>query len=186
MQAAAQQRLLYALAALCLTGAAGTVFWAASGIDSVSLEYDPRVLADETLDPESAERESAVAAVDLTRRLRAPLYDPPPQPPKAKPVVKRSPAPQPPPKPKLELTLVGTIIDAKERLAIIVDADGNFDVKGVGESLELQPPGVRIDQIEAEHISLQFQGSESTLRLDKQQQRRNASSRRSGNRRRIP
>ena len=65
------------------------------------------------------------------RSVRGPLYDsPPPKPkPKPKPTPRPTPRPEPPP-PRLEFKLVGTIIESGQSLAMIEDAEGNFDVKG--------------------------------------------------------
>ena len=118
--------------------------------------------------------------IDLARSLRGPLYDPPP-PPIAAPQVRPTPRPKPTPTlPPLNLTLVGTIIDSEQSLAIIADAAGNFDVKGVGDSLELTPAGVRIGQIESEVITLEYQGRESTIRLDRDRLDREVSQRPGG------
>ena len=43
--------------------------------------------------------------------------------------------------------LVGTIIQAEQSLAIVADATGEFDVKGIGESLELSPQGITVEQL---------------------------------------
>lgn len=182
MSVTAQQRLLYLLAGTCLVAAAWVVYWSMA-------EFPPPRQADSGATDQqpgfsSASGSSSRSDVDLARPLRGPLYDPPPQPPRKPPVAKPVRKPQPAPPPKLNFTLVGTIIDDDQRLAIIADAKGNFDVKGVGEALELQPAGVRIDQIEQEEISVEFEGVESKLRLDRDVKPAAGSTRGGGNRRR--
>ena len=142
----------------------------------------------------------AVAAVDVSEStssrdtdwslsLRSPLYDPPPKPKPVAPrqIPKSKPKPKPPSRPALNMTLVGTIIDAEGSLAIIADQSGKFDIKGEGDSLELSPSGVRIGQIESETITLEYQGATSTIRLEKKDVKPAANGGgRNRNRRRIP
>ena len=167
MNTTSQQRLLYAIAGSCLLGAAGAVYWSAAGIAATDLTSsrssgDGSVAVDDQQNSETTPGDA-----ELTRSLRGPLYDPPPPDP-PKPPVAREPAPKPPArKPKLELTLVGTIIDSDQSLAIVSDATGKFDIKGVGDSLELTPEGVQIQEIASEQVKLEYQGNESTLRLEK-------------------
>jgi hypothetical protein len=63
--------------------------------------------------------------------------------------------------------LVGTIIEAEQSLAIVADAKGDFDVKGIGEPLELSPQGITIKTIEPERVTLSYRGRESTIELDR-------------------
>lgn len=184
MDISTQQRILYAIAGSCLLGTVAAVYWSTTGVREFVIPPTAtknRIAAVE--DPIVAK--AILSDANLTGALRGPLYDPPP--PVAKPRVELPPAakPTPPPKPQLDLTLVGTIIDAGQSLAIIADATGKFDVKGIGEALELSPEGVRIDQIESEQITLQYQGNESTIRLDKNKQPANEG-KRANNRRRNP
>ena len=65
------------------------------------------------------------------------------------------------------MTLVGTIIDSQQSLAIIADSSGKFDVKGIGESLELAPAGVLVETIDSETVNLRFRGKVSTVKIDK-------------------
>jgi type II secretory pathway component PulC len=67
----------------------------------------------------------------------------------------------------LDVTLVGTIIESDQSLAIVADSSGKFDIKGVGESLELSPQGMTVKTIESERVTLQFQGRQSTVELDR-------------------
>ena len=183
---AAQQRLLYAIAGSCLLGATAAVYWSTSEIAPAAVTVDRRVNGPAATGGESAPTHTAGVDAVLRRSLRAPLYDPPPAPPKTPANVRPVPRPKPTPPPRLNLTLVGTIIDPDHSLAIVADADGNFDVKGVGDSLELQPAGVRIGHIEAEVITLQYQGREATIRLDREASRPTGSKRQGNNRRRNP
>lgn len=186
MDIAAQQRLLYAIAGSCLLGATGAVYWSTSEIAPVAVAVDRRATGPAATGGESAPAPTAGVDAVLLRSLRAPLYDPPPAPPKAPTNVRPVKRPKPTPPPRLNLTLVGTIIDPDQSLAIVADADGNFDVKGVGDSLELQPAGVQIGHIEAEVITLQYQGKEETIRLDRDASQPAGSRRQGNNRRRNP
>jgi hypothetical protein len=166
MDITTRQRLLYGMAGLFLAAAGGAVYWS---------------LADLGTSPSAPATNSAVARPDrrgpdprdsidqavLTRSLRGPLHDPPPakpKPPPSRPVAR----PQPPPPPASpKLTLVGTLIERDQRLAIVSDEDGKFDVKGVGEALELSPAGVRIAGIDPQQVTVEYQGRRSTIALDK-------------------
>jgi hypothetical protein len=181
---AAQQRLLYAIAGSFLLGTTGAVYWSTSAIAPAAVTVDRRANSPAVTGREPAPTPAAGADDDLLRSLRAPLYDPPPTPPTAPTNARPVPRPKPTPPPRLNLTLVGTIIDPDQSLAIIADADGNFDVKGVGDSLELKPAGVRIGQIESEAITLQYQGKESTIRLEKEASRPTGGGRQGNTRRR--
>ena len=180
----AQQRLLYAIVGGCLLGTAGAVYWSTSELAPAGIPVDRRANSPATTDGESSIPSAVGVDAALSRSLRAPLYDPPPTPPQRPPKVRPVSRPKPTPPPRLNLTLVGTIIDPDQSLAIVADADGNFDVKGVGDSLELQPAGVRIGQIKAEVITLQYQGNESSIRIDKEASRPTGSKRQGNNRRR--
>ncbi len=184
MDITTQQRILYALAGSCLLGAAAAVVWSTSAVDesdSVSTRTSERIVVAKD-DPQSARH---VIDSSLAGSLRGPLYDPPATAPISK--VPTAPVPKPSStKPLLNLTLVGTIISSGQSLAIVADASGEFDVKGIGESLELSPEGVRIQQIEAEQITLQYMGNESTIRLETNEPPEGNAGRRVNNRRRNP
>jgi type II secretory pathway component PulC len=185
MNIASQQRTLYAIAGSCLLGTVGAVYWAVSGVtagdpSSRSVTADRSAVGDAPQDSESNRSDAALAI-----SLRGPLYDPPPPAPRQSPVV--IPQPSPPPVQKsLPLSLVGTLIDDQQSLAIVSDASGKFDVKGVGDALELTPAGVQIQEIAAEQITLRYQGNVSTIRLKKSRQPEAAGRRGNNNRRRNP
>ena len=170
MDVTTQRRCLGILAAGLLTGTVGAVGWSVSGIEStpnaVSSAKQTTPLTEIPRQPSSVRLDETVAA----RSLRQPLYDPPPEPPPPKPEptprVTEKPAPPPAP-PKLDVTLVGTIIQPDQSLAIVADSTGEFDVKGTGESLELTPQGIIIERIESERVTLLYQGRQSTIELDR-------------------
>ena len=184
------QRRCLGVTAACLTAATvGAVGWSLRGIEgdvTVVPSSPPTMTLDESpIEPIDPTFDKAIAA----RALRRPLFDPPPPPPPA-------PEPKPEPKPKvvekpstprppaLEVTLVGTIIEAEQSLAIVADANGDFDVKGIGESLELSPQGITIETIEPERVTLSFQGRESTIELDRSAAAERPARNRTGGRRR--
>ena len=69
------------------------------------------------------------------------------------------------------MTLVGTIIEAENSLAIIADPNGQFDVKGIGEILEVDPAGIAVANIEAEQVTLDYRGDTTVLVLERKQKK---------------
>lgn len=66
------------------------------------------------------------------------------------------PRPRPALNPRVEL--LATVIDPVRTVAIISDARGRTDLKGVGETLELMPSGLRIEKIEPNQVTLTLRG----------------------------
>ncbi len=189
------QRRCLGLTAACLTAATvGAAGWSLRGMDgdvTAVAPVQPAMRLDEPpVEPTESTFDHSIAA----RTLQGPLFDPPPPPPptpKPKPKPEPKPTveekPSPPKPPTLEITLVGTIIEAEQSLAIVADAGGEFDVKGVGESLELSPQGITIKTIEPERVTVSYQGRESTIELDRSApEDRPARSRAGGRRRKQP
>lgn len=175
---AGQRRWLVLIAAAWLVVAGLAVLWSISGIDPVtSTDRSPQPAgdspdADQSLDLELTTFAATMSGVDQIGlspsfpRLRRPLHDPPAAPPVvAKPVP--PPVTPPTPKPALQLVLVGTVIDADRRLAILADSSGKVDIKGIGESLELEPAGIWVREIDAERVSVEFHGTRSDVTLDR-------------------
>ncbi len=178
-----QRRCLLAIAVGLFVGTAGAIGWSLRRIDTSSpvtnvgrgQQLQPAVIRDDS--PPFDERLAA-------QSLRGPLYDPAP-PPKPRPKPKAAPTPTPAPRqPTLGLTLVGTIIETDQSVAILSDASGQFDVKGIGESLELLPAGVTVQSIESEQVTLQYQGRQSTVQLDRSTKKSGAGGVQRGNNRR--
>ena len=155
MDITTQRRILTAAAGGLIVGAVAAIGWSVSGIDTSSPVIDGgqqgRAQAAIPAAVKSPSFERRMAA----KPLRAPLYDPPPAP---APTKKQSVPAAPPRQSKLDLTLVGTIIEKNGSVAILSDASGEFDVKGIGELLELTPPGVTVESIESEQVTLQYEG----------------------------
>lgn len=160
----------------CLTGLAGGLLLGAIGAGAWSLSGLPQPQASSPTNtqigilPPSEDATTGEASFDpglLAMSLRDPLEDPKPVPPRREPPPRVVPPRKPPAAPKLNLTLLATIIDSQKSLAIIADASAMFEVKGVGESLELSPPGVSIVSIESGQVTLAHNGKESTLIVDK-------------------
>lgn len=170
MDMSTQRRTLTGLSAMLLAGSLGAGYWAVADLDQL-----PAVSADRIARPiklPDAVAGSAVAGGQdsALRSLRAPLYDPPPAPPRPEPKVTTAPSPRPTPKrsePKLGLTLVGTIMDSRQSVAIVADDQGGVDVKGIGQTLDLKPDGVTIQAIQSQQITLRYQGKESVVHLDR-------------------
>ena len=180
MDFAIQRRVLYLVTTIAILGSCAMIYWATAGLP----DYQPNtmiVTSDERASSEEGSTDQRKPSI-VKRELRGPLYDPPPKPVVPKPVVPKQ-TPKPPPKPKLNWTLVGTLIESGSSVAIVADETGEFDVKGEGDSLELEPQGVQIKSITAEQVTLAFRGAETTLSLDKKP-RKGGSPKRNQNRRR--
>jgi type II secretory pathway component PulC len=175
-----QRRCLAAIAGGLLVGTAAAIGWSLSGINTPSpiskvgqgQQVQPAISSDNL-----QSFDERIAA----RTLRGPLYDSPAAP--SVPVARPKPTPTPQ-QPKLDLTLVGTIIEANQSIAILSDSAGQFDVKGIGESLELLPAGVTVQKIEAEQVTLQYQGRQSTVQLDRSAKESDGRANQRGNNRR--
>ena len=180
-----RQRQYLMLATVCLMIlSAGMVYWSASAIDE-SESVLPSSQPSPTAGSKTTEKtEFKITATMTQRKLRAPLYDPEPAPPvSTKPVAPAPPRPKP--EPKLDLTLVGTIIESDKSLAIIADANGQFDVKGVGDILEIAPDGIAIANIKSEQVTLTYLGKSTVLMLErKQKKNKGPSGNRNNNRKR--
>ena len=87
--------------------------------------------------------------------------------------------PAPKPGPKLDLSLVGTIIESNKSLAIIADPNGGFDVKGVGEMLEIAPDGIVITSIQSGQVTLEHQGKNDDVKSRTQAENEQGSERKS-------
>jgi hypothetical protein len=171
-------------------GAAG---WSLRGLDGDVTVVPPAERTMSLNEPATERSDSTFDNAVAARALRRPLFDPPPPPPAPTPEPKPQPEPKPtvartptPPKPPtLEVTLVGTIIEAGQSLAIVADANGDFDVKGIGEPLELSPQGIKIEKIEPEQVTVSYQGRESTITLDRSAAADRPARSRAGGRRRT-
>jgi len=181
-----QQRQYLTLATACLLAfSAAVVFWSISEITE-STPSSPVVPSGEISDSETISKSAFTIPAAMTmRQLRAPLYDTEPDPPKPpKPI--RPAAPLPRPVPKLQLTLVGTIIESGKSLAIITDINGQFDVKGVGDTLEIDPNGIVITNIQAEQVTLMHRSQSTVLTLERTQKKNKGSGGNRNNRKRGP
>jgi type II secretory pathway component PulC len=166
-----RQRHYLTIATACLLlFSAAIVLWSVSTVDESSPQSPSVQLGQVTTPDVSRVPELTIPTTMTARQLRGPLYDPEP-PPAAPPQPKPPVVPRPKVGPKLDLSLVGTIIEPNNSLAIIADANGEFDVKGVGETLELAPDGLVITSIESEQVTLKHQGKTATLSLDRKQKK---------------
>ena len=166
MDIAKQRRFMNAATGCFALGAAGAVAWSLIGFGSSTPETFKPIEPNVRQQPIDAKAIAQTNNLIESLSLRRSLIDPPavappttPKPPKpAAPVVQT---------PGLNMTLVGTIIDSQQSLAIIADSSGKFDVKGIGESLELAPAGVLVETIDTEIVNLRFRGKVSTVKIDK-------------------
>jgi hypothetical protein len=165
MDVTTQRRCLVALAAGLFAGAAGAVGWSVSAIDG-----DATMMSQvpSTVRENGATTSQTATSLDLSfasRPLRRPLQDPPPPPPPPEPVPQLVEERTPPP--KLDVTLVGTIIQPDQSLAIVADSSGAFDVKGIGQALELSTQGIIVQRIEPEQVTLRFQDRDTIIELSR-------------------
>lgn len=177
MDVRTQRRVLATVAGGLFVSTAAVVVWSLAEIDDSSpvsqsgptREFPGRI----EVDPRAPRRDDFGAF----QRLRQPLYDPP-APPPARPPQPPPPAVTPVPQPssRLDVTLVGTIIEAEQSLAILADSTGKFDIKGVGESLELSTEGITVQDIASEQVTLQYQGRRSTVTLDRSRKKKTGGS----------
>jgi len=101
------------------------------------------------------------------KELRQPLYDPPPT--TRQPNRKKNRGPSKGRKSDSQLAvggvqLMGTMLEDGRSKAIFMNSNGEVDVKGDGETLELVA-GVRVDRIELERVTVSNQGRLTTLQL---------------------
>jgi len=71
----------------------------------------------------------------------------------------------PPTTPSFGIMLVGTVIEANKSLALFRDGLGYFDMKGVGEPLELTPAGAQVANIEPGLATVRYEGRDVRLEL---------------------
>ena len=181
-----QRRMLNLVSGGLIAGALGGATWSLWSLDTEPANVPPSkpvVAKAQQADVEDTTRiNQQIANLDLRR----PLVDPPP--PKPREVTPRPTPPAPVrPAPRPALTLVGTMVESGKSMAIIADASGNFDVKGVGESLSLSPTGVTVERITSEQVDIQLNGSTTTLTIDKKAKRAGGGGKNPGkqNRRRV-
>lgn len=181
-----QRHTLIGITIALVVATCGVVAWSFSSLELSSSPATRRGggAADELV-PDSNSLPTLDDAI-ASRSLRGPLYDPPPPTPRPKPVPRPVPKPTPAPPPSLDFTLVGTIIQSAQSLAIIEDASGNFDIKGEGESLELTPRGITVQRVESEKVTLDWQGRMATVKLERSEASRKNVGRGSNRRRNRP
>lgn len=103
------------------------------------------------------------------RSLGAPLYDPPPA--KKMPQEKEPKVVRKNNSPKKEnrraavgLRVIGTMIEARRSLAILVDADGRIQLRGEGDSIETPVGEGQVDKIELKQVTISLEHDTLTLK----------------------
>ena len=174
MELQLQRRYLTLATTGLLLFSAAIVLWSVSAIDESSPQSS-NLQRGQVAKPKVTQDPDVTIPAALTKQqLRAPLYDP--EPPPVSPTKPKPPAVDiPKTGPRLDWSLIGTIIETNNSLAIIADANGGFDVKGVGETLELAPDGIVITSIQAEQVVLNHQGKTTTLSLERKQKKNKSS-----------
>ena len=159
--------LIHLTSVAFLAGTAGIVAWGFSAINE-NESVPPKPIRQRTSIPDQ-ERTSAASrslAQHWQRKLRQPLVDPPK--PKPKPLVIKPLVKQPAgvPKPtKIDITLVGTILEPGRDVGVFADTSGGIDLKPVGKILDLEPKGVRVEKISETKATVSLQGRKQTLEI---------------------
>jgi hypothetical protein len=99
-------------------------------------------------------------------KLRGPLVDVVVKAPvKVKPPVQRAP---PVRKETINITLVGTMLEAGNAMGLFADANGKQYLGTVGETLGLKPSGIRVETIQSRTAVVSHGGQRTTLQLPKE------------------
>jgi len=93
------------------------------------------------------------------KRLRRPLYDPPPPTPKVAEVKKL---------PPLQIKLLGTIIEPGKSQAMLATPRGTVELKRVGDTIDSEQPPAELVTIERDRVVLKRQGDLITLEIKTQ------------------
>ena len=91
-----------------------------------------------------------------SRRLRDPLFDPPPQP------VEK---PKPPPPVVLPFKLVGTMIEPGQSLAVFHDRAGQVELRAEGETIDGTTNGPKVIRIGADSVDIEHHGKQIVLKV---------------------
>jgi hypothetical protein len=67
--------------------------------------------------------------------------------------------------PDLGIRLVGTVMESGRSLAIVIDRQGKLDFRSEGDSLQLEPTGIRVESVSNDSVRVTFQGQSSTWML---------------------
>lgn len=165
--------LILDVASIALLGGVAWVgYWASSALPTSQTPGKPSLADAVSTVPGPTRRDQIeIDPALIARPLRGPLVDLPKvvAAPKPRPKPRVS-TPKPKPKPvlpRLDLSLVGTMLSDSGNVAILSNPQGEFDVKGVGEVLDLQPAGITLMTIEATAVTVEYQGDEIKLEVDK-------------------
>jgi hypothetical protein len=121
----------------------------------------PRVAKLNEADP--TEPPSYASMKHWNRNLRGPLQDVVVKAPvKVKPPVKKAP---PVRKEPIDITLVGTMLEAGNEMGLFADASGKEYLGTVGETLQLKPSGIRIETIDSRTAVVSHGGQRTTLQI---------------------
>ena len=160
--------LLHLASASLFAASAGVAYWGFTPIQQGDSTQASRNRPTQQAAGEKAASEDAPnIASHWNLKLRGPIQDPPK--PKPKPLVikplSKQPAGVPVAQPKLDITLVGTILESGHGVGIFADADGKYDRKSVGEVLSLEPKGIRVEKIDANGATISLRGRKTTLQI---------------------
>lgn len=150
-------------------GALGAVYWAwRSPMPRVSrvamaVRQRPTALPSSSLEVASLEPL-------LNKRLRRPLYDPPPP---SKPTVAKTDRAKknrqrraaPP-----DVQLIGTVLEEGRSVAILMDRQGQIELKESGQTLQTVIPGAKVTQVTRNEVHLDYRGQSMILRMEEPNQ----------------
>ncbi|NND99088.1 MAG: hypothetical protein HKN47_17360 [Pirellulaceae bacterium] len=159
--------LIHAVSAMLVVAAIATLAWGLSDSNSAGADALPSRPTGDSIDETAAQTNQFLVSDVWRTKLRGPLVDPPK--PKPRPSIVRTPPKKPTvvaaPIPPIEITLVGTILESGTGIGIFADADGKYDLKTVGETLDLEPTGMLVEGIEATKATVSLQGRQTTLQI---------------------
>lgn len=176
MSVRAKRRLLYTLSASLIAGTGAAVLYGLQTPETIVPRHTKSTISSPTTnmqpgtDPTTQQDQSQFLSATTQIRLQRPLYDPPKPKPVVPKIVRQPPAPKPKPipqpvAPKVELSLLGTLIENDRAVAIVADANGVIDQKRIGDTLNLQPSGVVVEDIQSGAVVVSHKGKRLTFSI---------------------
>ena len=144
-----------AIAMLAGVGA-WTLFWGSVGVPHVEIP----IASQQFSSGETANASKSIKSFDGLWNLT--LQEPR----TAKPIPKAAPSVVQQASSGFGIKLVGTVIETSQSLGLFRDDRGAFDLKGVGQALELVPAGAQVANIEPGIATLRYEGKELKLPMD--------------------
>lgn len=160
MSVKALRLTLRSLTALMVIGAAAVLFWSVTIAEAEPASV-PGVTGTAKRQPariqEVVPLEDFEPFLEKRLRTRAPKAEPPPE----RRSVTATRAAQ-----SLDIALLGTILEQGRSKAILVGPDGEIELKGVGDSLDITPAGVEVKEIQFASVTLLYRGQTVKLEVE--------------------